>query len=153
MPAMRIAGGVLVAIAAIMAVHTVAEPWYHVSTPDMPYSAAWNYIDPLELVAVVLGIAITLHFKRGLGRTDTVTWDWLATNALFYGFVFTAILFLWVWSVTINIQTFTEIRPDTISITWIYVDAMLPVLAGALGTKLLRGWRPKTVPQADAGRA
>ena len=42
----RIVGGVLLAIGAVVAVHTIIEPLYHVSSAASPYSPMWRIIDP-----------------------------------------------------------------------------------------------------------
>ena len=52
----RLVGGVLLAIGAVVAVHTIIEPLYHVSSAASPYSPMWRIIDPLEALAVVLGV-------------------------------------------------------------------------------------------------
>ena len=142
---LRIAGGALVVFAAAMTAHLIVEPWYHVSTPDEPYSHIWDYINPLEAAAVVMGAAISLYLKITMHRTAPFSWDRLTVNAMFYGFVFVAILFFWVWSIVTNLDTFTAIGQDTISVIWIFLDALLATLAAALGIKILRGW-----PRMDA---
>ena len=43
----RIVGGVLLATGAVVAVHTIIEPLYHVSSTASPYSPMWRIIDPL----------------------------------------------------------------------------------------------------------
>ena len=52
----RLVGGVLLAIGAVVAGHTIIEPLYHVSSAASPYSPMWRIIDPLEVLAVVLGV-------------------------------------------------------------------------------------------------
>ena len=52
----RIIGVVLIVIAAIVAIQTVFEPIYHTSTDDSPYSSAWDYINPLSAISIILGV-------------------------------------------------------------------------------------------------
>ena len=65
----RLVGGVLLAIGAVVAVHTIIEPLYHVSSAASPYSPMWRIIDPLEALAVVLGVIC------GYLRTRSVAHD------------------------------------------------------------------------------
>lgn len=137
----RVAGAVLIAIAAIVAIHTIAEPWYHISTPEQPYSPAWDYIDPLSALAVILGVAFGFARKRALdgeASAAAATWGRLAANTLFYGFVFVGIMFFTDWFSLLN-ANYTALNASAASILWTLVDALLPILAGALGVALLRG--------------
>ena len=43
----RLVGGVLLASGAVVAVHPIIEPLYHVSSAASPYSPMWRIIDPL----------------------------------------------------------------------------------------------------------
>ena len=66
-PLVACGGGVLLVIGAVVAVHTIIEPLYHVSSAASPYSPMWRIMDPL------------------------------AANALFYGFLCVGILCFWNW--------------------------------------------------------
>ena len=137
----RVAGAVLIVIAAIVAVHTIAEPWYHISTPEQPYSPLWTYIDPLSALAVILGVAFGFARKRALdgeASAEAATWGRLAANTLFYGFVFVGIMFFTDWFSLLN-ANYTALNASAASILWTLVDALLPLLAGAMGAALLRG--------------
>jgi len=62
-----------------------------------------------------------------------------AANALFYGFVFAAILFFWSWfGISKAAKDFTAVSADVRSLVWTFFDALLPVLNGAMGIHLLR---------------
>ena len=53
----RICGLFLVLMAVAVAVHTVVEPLYHVSSEGQPYSPFWSILDWLmAAVAIVLGL-------------------------------------------------------------------------------------------------
>lgn len=149
----RVAGAVLIVIAAIVAAHTIAEPWYHLSTPEQPYSPLWTYIDPLSALAVALGLIFGFARKRAFdGELGAVpaTWGRLASNTLFYGFVFVGIMFFTDWFSLLN-ANYTALNASAASILWTLVDALLPILAGALGAALLRGEHVDKQAYADGG--
>jgi hypothetical protein len=52
--------------------------------------------------------------------------------------MFAAILFFWNWFGILNATTFTAVGDETRSMVWIFFDALLPLLNGALGAHLLR---------------
>lgn len=139
--AKRVAGAVLIVIAVIVAAHTIAEPWYHTSTPEQPYSPIWSYIDPLSALAVILGVGFGFARKRALDgepSASAATWGRLAANTLFYGFVFVGIIFFTDYFSLLN-EAYTALNASAATILWTLVDALLPLLAGALGAALLRG--------------
>ena len=51
----RIVGVVLIVIGVVVAVHTIVEPLYHVSSEARPGSPIWSMINPAMALAVVLG--------------------------------------------------------------------------------------------------
>lgn len=125
-------GLVLVAIALVVAAHTVLEPLFHTSTEANPFSPLWGTIDALMAAAVVLGVIFSYLHKRGVAGEAAV-----AANILFYGFLFVGILFFRNW--------FDYLRPAydappaaVVGLTWVFIDAALPLLAGVLGLYLLR---------------
>lgn len=137
----RVAGAVLIVIAVVVAGHAIVEPWYHISTPEQPYSPAWTYIDPLSALAVALGLIFGFARKRafdGEAGATPATWGRLATNTLFYGFVFVGIIFFTDWFSILN-ESYTALNDSAASILWTMVDGILPLLAGSLGAMLLRG--------------
>ena len=67
-----------------------------------------------------------------------ITREWLAANALFYGFLFVGILFFWNWFNLLSPE-FTAVGTDTIDLVWGFINTALPLLAGTLGLALLRG--------------
>ena len=137
----RIVGFYLVAMAVILAVHTVVEPLYHVSADGQPYSPLWTIINPLTALAVVLGVIAAWQCKRAVdkeGDDGPVSRAFLIANTLFFGLLFVGILFFWNWFNLLS-PGFTAIPPETVSLVWIIVDAALPLLWGATGVALLRG--------------
>jgi hypothetical protein len=139
----RIVGVVLIVTAVVVAVHTVIEPLYYTSTEASPYSPHWGKINPLMVLAVVLGVIFGYIRKRSVDREGgdaPVTREFLAANTLFYGFLFVGILFFWNWFILLS-PAFTAAGGNTASLVWILIDATLPLLAGAMGVFLLRGSR------------
>ena len=125
-------GLVLFAIALVVAAHTVLEPLFHTSTEANPFSPLWGTIDALMAAAVVLGVIFSYLHKRGAAGEAAV-----AANILFYGFLFVGILFFRNW--------FDYLRPaydappvEVVGLTWVFIDAALPLLSGVLGLYLLR---------------
>ena len=62
----RICGLFLVLMAVAVAVHTVVEPLYHVSSEGQPYSSLWNILNPLMVLAIALGRDIRLPPQESL---------------------------------------------------------------------------------------
>ena len=136
----RIGGIYLLAVAVAVAVHTVVEPLYHVSAEGQPYSPLWSILNPLMAVAIVLGAAVAWRCKRAVdqeGDDAPVSRAFVIANAMFYGFVFFGIMYLWNWFNLLS-PGFTAIEEGTVSLVWIVVDAGLPLLWGAAGVALLR---------------
>ena len=136
----RIGGIYLIAGAVAVAVHAVVEPLYHVTTAAAPYSATWSILNPLMTLAIVLGLAVAWRCQREVdqeGEDTPVSRAFLIANALFYGFLFFGMLYLWNWFNLLS-PAFTSIAPGTASLVWIIVDAALPLLWGATGVALLR---------------
>ena len=139
----RITGIILVAMAVVVAVHTVVEPLYHGSTSAQPYSPVWDTLNPLMVLTIALGLIFSFIRKRAVdceGGGAAVTREYLAANTLFFGFLFVGILFLWNWFNLLN-PAFAAIGSETVSLVWIIIDAILPLLSGAMGVFLLRGNR------------
>lgn len=75
----RIIGVYLIAVAVIVAVHTIIEPLYYTSTEADPYTPNWGYINPLMAIAVALSLVCSYGCKRRAdseGGDDTVTLVW-----------------------------------------------------------------------------
>ena len=135
----KILGIYLIVVAVAVAVHTVVEPLYHVSTEARPYSAAWDVLNVLMAAALVLGLVYGYLRKSRVDGDDAgVTREYLAANTLFYGFLFVSILFFWNWF-NLHSPEFTAIGDETISLVWIVIDATLPLVTGAMGVHLVRG--------------
>ena len=134
----RFIGVVLIVIAAIVAIQTILEPIYHTSTADSPHSSAWDYINPLSAISVILGL-IFGYIRMSRVGADSSVQEFIAANTLFYGFIFTAIIFFWNWFGIMGIASeFTAVGMDTRSLVWILFDAILPPLNIAMGIHLLR---------------
>ena len=138
----RMSGLFLIVIAAAaVAVHTIVEPLYHTSSEAQMYSPFWVVLDPLMVLAVVLGVIFGCIRKRAVdseGGSGAITREFLAANTLFYGFLSVGILLLWNWFNQLS-PAFTAIGGDTITLVWILIDATLPLLSGTMGIFLLRG--------------
>jgi len=134
----RFFGVVLILIGAIVAIHTIIEPIYHTSSSDHPYSRIWKIIDPLSAISIIVGLEFGyLRIRRT--RENPSVKEFIAANALFYGFVFVAILFFWNWfGISKAAKDFTAVSADVRALVWTFFDALLPVLNGAMGIHLLR---------------
>ena len=134
----RVIGVVLIVIAVIVAIHTIIEPIYHTSTDDSPHSSAWDYINPLSAISIILGLIFScIHMSR-ISESSSVQ-EFIGANSLFYGFIFVAIIFFWNWFGVSGVGSdFTAVGMDTRSLIWILFDAILPPLNIAMGISLLR---------------
>ncbi|MDE2685879.1 MAG: hypothetical protein OXI16_00045 [Chloroflexota bacterium] len=136
----RIVGIFLLIVAVAVAVHTIVEPLYFDSRlSESGYNESiWAILNPLMALAVILGAIFAYFRKRDVGGAgdDTVTREFLTANVLFYGLLFIGILFFWNWFNLLS-AAYNAIGPDAISLTWIVIDAALPLLTGALGIHLL----------------
>lgn len=139
----RVIGVILILIAAIIALHTILEPVIHRSEPIKEqltgtYSPLWGYINPLSAISIVLGIIFSFIRMNRISENSSVQ-EFIAANTLFYGFMFSAIIFFWNWFGILKVGAdFTAVSADTRSLVWIFLDALLPLLNGALGAHLLR---------------
>ena len=135
----RIVGVYLILVAAVVAIHTVAEPLYYTSTEASPYSPHWNKLNALMVLAIVLGLVFGCMRKRGVGGGEgsAVTREYLEAHVLFYGLLFVAILFFWNFF-NLHSPGFTAIAHEVVSAVWIVIDAALPIILGAMGASLLR---------------
>lgn len=134
----KVIGVFLILVAAIVAIHTVIEPLYHTSAENTPYSPNWKVINYFSAISLVLGIIISFIRKNNVSENSTVQ-EYIAANTLFYGFLFTTILFLWNWFALFKVaEDFTAVGSETRSMVWITVDAIFPLLNGAMGMHLLR---------------
>ena len=134
----RVIGIVLIVIAAIVAIQTIIEPIYHTSTDDSPYSSAWDYINWLSAISIILGLIFScIHMSR-ISENSSVQ-EFIGANSLFYGFIFVAIIFFWNWfGISGAGSDFTAVSADTRGLVWILFDAILPPLNIAMGISLLR---------------
>ncbi len=136
----RICGMFLLALAVVVAVHTVADPLFHTSSETQPYSPLWAILNPLMVLGIALGLLFSYARKRRVdGEPDSgpVTREFLIANTQFFGFVAVGILMLWNWFNLLS-PAFTAIGADTASLVWILIDATLPLLFGSMGMFLVR---------------
>ena len=134
----KIIGIYLVLVAVLVGVHTVVEPLYHVSTEARPYSPAWDVLNVMMFVALVLGIVYGYLRKTAVDNDGGgVSREYLVANTLFYGFLFVSILFFWNWF-NLHSPAFTAIEDEAVSLVWIIIDALLPLVTGAMGIHLAR---------------
>ncbi len=134
----RVIGVALIIIAAIVAIQTVLEPIYHTSTEDSPHSSAWDYINWLSAISIILGVIFS-YSRMSRAGADASVQEFIAANTMFYGFMFAAIIFLWNWFGISDIGSdFTAVNMGTRQFVWILFDAILPLLNGAMGAYLLR---------------
>ena len=132
----RVGGVFLIAMAVLLAAHTVVEPLYHTSATGQPYSRAWEVLNPLMALAILVGLRVAFVRKRAAAGDTAVTRAYLLANTLFYGFLFVGIMFLWNWF-TILSPGYSAAGSDTHSLVWILIDASLPLLMGAAGSAML----------------
>lgn len=134
----RFIGIVLIVVAAIVAIQTILEPVYYTSTDESPHSSAWDIINWLSAISIILGLIFGYMRMSRVGADSSVQ-EFIAANTLFYGFIFTAILFFWNWFGIMGFASdFTAVGMDTRSLVWILFDAILPPLNIAMGIHLLR---------------
>ena len=131
----RVGGVFLIAMAVLLAVHTVVEPLYHTSQAGQPYSRVWEILNPLMALAILLGLRVA-YVRKKAAVGDEVTRDYLLSNTLFYGFLFVGIMFLWNWFTLLS-PGYSAAGSDTNSLVWILIDASLPLLMGATGSAML----------------
>ncbi len=136
----RIVGVYLIVVAAVVAIHTVAEPLCYTSTEASPYSPHWSKINALMVLAIVLGAIFGYIRKRGAGREGgdaSVTREYLEANVQFYSLLFVGILFFWNFF-NLHSPGFTAIAMETVSAVWIVINVALPLILAAIGISMLR---------------
>ena len=137
----KICGMLLTLTAVAVALHTVIEPLYHVSSEGQPYSPFWDILNPLMALTIVVGLLFGWSRKQAVDREadrGAVTREFIAACTQFYGFFFVGILFFWNFF-NLHSPAFTAIGEDTATLVWIIIDATLPLLAGTMGMFLLGG--------------
>lgn len=137
----RVIGAYLIIIAAIVGIFSVVEPWFHASTAASPYSPAWEFINPFTGIGCVLGAAFAFIRKRALDAVsgDAVTWTRLAASAQFYGIMAVALLYLWNWFFTLNIDSYTPVDLGVFGLSWKPTDVAFPLIAGSIGIGMWKG--------------
>lgn len=138
--ARQIIGVILVAIAAMVAIHAIVEPLYFDSSQSASgyNEGAWMMLNILTAFGIIAGTAMSFLRKRAVDAEGGISWDRLAASVLFYGFVFVGILFFWNWFNLLS-PGFSAIHPAAIHLTWIFVDAAFPILAASMGVRVFKG--------------
>ena len=110
------------------------------------YSPVWLYLDPATAVGIALALLFALLRKMAMQRDGRdgsagagITRAYLEANALFYGFLFVAILFYRLW---LGDLTGRGSFPVAADVQWSIVYALYPLLSVALGLALARGRQP-----------
>ena len=107
------------------------------------YSPVWLYLDPATAVGIALALLFALLRKMATQRDGSagagITRAYLEANALFYGFLFVAILFYRLW---LGDLTGRGSFPVAADVQWSIVYALYPLLSVALGIALARGRQP-----------
>ncbi len=141
----RLIGGYLLLVAVAVAVHTVVEPLYHTTIEGQPYSPLWNLLNPTMAVALLLGLLLGYQRKRaadGQAESQSVTRELLVANSQFFACAFVSILFFWNWFNHLS-PSFAAIGAGTVALVWILIDALLPLVLGAMGVHMLKSSKPK----------
>ena len=135
----RAVGVFLIVVGVVVALHTIVEPLYHTTSDAQPYAPLWNILDPIMAVAIVLTVIFAYIRKRDVDGEGgaTITREFLTANTIFYGILFVGIMFFWNWFNNLS-SAFNAVGSDTVSMTWIIIDAALPLLLGAMGISMLK---------------
>ena len=141
----RIIGVFLVIHGAACGLFSIIEHLFdYVSGLDasaLGYSPVWLYLDPSTAVGIALALIFALLRKMAMQRDGSagITRAYLEANALFYGFLFVAILFYRLW---LGDLTGRGSFPVAADVQWSIVYALYPLLSVALGIALARGRQP-----------
>ena len=107
------------------------------------YSPVWLYLDPATAVGIALALIFALLRKMAMQRDGRdgagITRAYLEANALFYGFLFVAILFYRLWFGDLTGRGSFPVAAD---VQWSIVYTLYPLLSVALGIALARGRQP-----------
>lgn len=142
----RVIGWLLIAVGAAVGIFIMIEPLVYTSTDMQLYSPLWDWaLDPGIVVSIPLGIIFAYIRKRRVdreGAAGAITWERLAANALFYGFVIVAILFYWDYLSQLNAanaDTYFGGDSPVFGAMWIIIYALFAPLAVTLGASMQRG--------------
>ena len=138
----RVIGWLLIVVGAAVGIFIMIEPLVYTSTDAQPYSPLWDYaLDPAIVISIPLSIAFAYIRKRGVdreGAAGAITWDRLAANALFYGFLIVAILYYWDLVAQLNADTFSGGGDAVFGAMWVVIYALFAPLAVTLGFTMQR---------------
>ena len=139
----RVIGWFLIVVGAAVGIFIMIEPLVYTSMEAQPYSPLWDYaLDPAIVISIPLGIAFAYIRKRGVdkeGAAGAITWDRLAANALFYGFLIVAILYYWDLVAQLNADTFFGGGDAVFGAMWVIIYALFAPLGVTLGFTMQRG--------------
>lgn len=142
----RIIGWFLIVVGAAVGIFIMIEPAVYTSTEAQPYSPLWDLpLDPCIVISIPLGVIFAYIRKRRVdkeGAGGAITWDRLAANALFYGFVIVAILYYWDYLSQLNADnadTYFGGDNPVFGAMWIIIYALFAPLAVTLGASMQRG--------------
>lgn len=150
--AKRVIGALLIASGCAVGIWLVIEPLIYTSTEANPYHPVWDFVlDPSVAIGVALGVAFSFIRKRRFdaggagGGAGRVSYDRIAANVAFYGFVIVGILFYWDWLAGLNAESLSLAGDVIFAVMWVIIYALWAPLAASLGVAMLRG-------DFDAGR-
>lgn len=142
----RIIGWFLIVVGAAVGIFIMIEPVVYTSTDAQPYSPLWDWaLDPGIVISIPLGVAFAYIRKHRVdreGADGAITWDRLAANALFYGFLIVAILYYWDYFSQLNAanaDTYFGGDSPVFGAMWIIIYALFAPLAVSLGASMQRG--------------
>ena len=137
----RVVGAGLVLLAVLVAVYFVATEYDVVSSSFALARLSWSVLNYLMAIGIVLGVVFAWIRKRAVearGLSNEITRPYLEANVLFYAFMFTALLFFWNW---FDRLAGGDVFQDSVTrrLAWIMLDAIFPLITGAMGMYLWRG--------------
>ncbi len=119
----RVVGGLLIAYAVVYVMQYLGSSFY-----DSP-QRVWDILNVVSAVAVVVALVVNVRSVR-----DGVDTALLCANG---------VLAVWFFHVWTDLLTLAEGEPVSVhhDVVWEMVAAMMPIVLGATGLKLLRGDR------------
>ena len=113
-------------------VHFWLSPFY----PDSwDVGVIWEVVDVFMAVGIVVTLAYTFSYKRGVG-SDAGTLAHVCAYTAFYASAVLAVLFFWNWFDDLTVPSGEQ--SDTRLIFWPVINTMYIVLMGTVGWRLWR---------------
>lgn len=137
----RIIGAVLILMAVLVAVYFVATEYDVIYSSFALARLSWSVLNYLMAIGIVLGVVFAWIRKRAVeaeGLSSGITRPYLEANVLFYAFMFTALLFFWNW---FDRLAGGDVSQESVTrrLAWVMLDAIFPLISGAMGMYLWRG--------------